>query len=118
MAKELIWSEESEYVYGRQAEFANKEDFAKEVKSQYEDGECNVQDVKIEPCLYSERTLPGDHLIPLSLEEVSIENYYSARVEQAEGCCVDCEDEIYTGHDEAGSYCDSCGYRPSPISEL
>ncbi|MNH47746.1 hypothetical protein D3C79_1111490 [compost metagenome] len=32
--------------------------------------------------------------------------------------CVDCEDEIYTGHDEAGSYCESCGYRPSSLSEL
>jgi DNA-directed RNA polymerase subunit M/transcription elongation factor TFIIS len=32
--------------------------------------------------------------------------------------CVDCEDEIYTGHDEAGSYCESCGHRPLPIPEL
>ncbi|MDN4067673.1 hypothetical protein QYF50_07175 [Paenibacillus vini] len=79
MAKELIWSNEDEYVYGRLAEFHCKEDFVSTVKVQY-DGNCEVIDVKIEPCLYSERTLPGDHLIPLSLEEVSIENYYSGKV--------------------------------------
>ncbi len=80
MAKELIWSNEDEYVYGRQADFLSKEDFAAAVKEQYEEGDCNVVDITIEPCIYSERTIPGDHLVPLSLVDYCIENYYTARV--------------------------------------
>ncbi|MNL89868.1 hypothetical protein D3C87_2204670 [compost metagenome] len=33
-------------------------------------------------------------------------------LEDDDGGCVDCEDGVYTGHDEAGHYCESCGYRP------
>ncbi|MNW46853.1 hypothetical protein D3C74_241670 [compost metagenome] len=82
MAKELIWSYEDKYVYGRKAEFASKEEFAETVKDEYDDGVCEVSDIKVEACLYSEKTIPGDHLIPLSLEEVYIENYYTAKVKQ------------------------------------
>ena len=85
MEKELIWSNEDEYVYGRQVEFTSKDDFIATVKERYmkdryEDGECNVVDVTIQPCIYSERTIPGDHLVPLSLVDYCIENYYTARV--------------------------------------
>ncbi len=82
MAKELIWSHEGEYVYGHKAEFFSEVDFINTVMDEYDEGVCEVTDVKIEPCLYSERTLPGDHLIPLSLEEIIIENYYTAKVKQ------------------------------------
>jgi len=80
MEKELIWSNEDEYVYGRQVEFTSKDDFIATVKKRYEEGECNVVDVTIEPCIYSDRTIPGDHLVPLSLVDYCIENYYTARV--------------------------------------
>lgn len=82
MSKELIWSEESEYVYGRVVEFEDKEDFAKTVKSQYENGNCNVLNIKVESCLYTEKTIIGDQLIPLSCLDVCIENYYTAEVEE------------------------------------
>lgn len=52
----------------------------------------------------------GDLLLLEDDDQPELEDEYDG--------CVDCEDEIYTGHDEAGSYCESCGYRPSPISEL
>lgn len=80
MPKELIWSNEDEYVYGRQAEFHCKEDFISAVKVQYENGDCEVTDITIEPCIYTERTIPGDHLVPLSQVDYCIENYYTAKI--------------------------------------
>lgn len=84
MAKELIWSEESEFVYGRAAEFETKQDFIDTVLAQYEDGNCEVTDVKIQTCIYSEDAIPGEQLIPLSLAGVVIENYYTASVNSFE----------------------------------
>ncbi|WP_110929726.1 hypothetical protein [Paenibacillus bouchesdurhonensis] len=84
MAKELIWSEESDFVYGRAVEFENKEDFINTVKDQYEDGECEVADVKIQPCVWTERTIPKECLVTLSSAYAVIENYYTASVSDIE----------------------------------
>ncbi|MBP1308799.1 hypothetical protein JOD82_001819 [Paenibacillus sp. 1182] len=84
MVKEVLWSECYKYAYGRQAEFTNKEDFEKEVQSQYDDGVCEVKDIKVEPCIYSPETIESDKITPLSLKEICIENYYSAKVERVE----------------------------------
>ena len=80
MAKELIWSNENEYVYGRKVEFTSITEFEAEVKCQYEDGECNTVGTTIEPCIVTERTISGGHLVPLSLSDYIIENYYMTRV--------------------------------------
>ncbi|MGM1044796.1 MAG: hypothetical protein ACQEXX_01480 [Bacillota bacterium] len=81
MAKELIWADSYEYVYGLKRDFQNKEEFIQEVKNQYEDGECDVKDIRVEPCICSEERIEADTLIPLSLTaDVVIENYYMGEV--------------------------------------
>lgn len=80
MAKELTWSEEMDCVFGCSKDFSSEADFIKTVKSQYGEGECDVVDVKVQTCLYSEQTLYADTLIPLSAVNVYIENYYTAEV--------------------------------------
>lgn len=85
MAKELIWSNEDEYVFGRQVEFENKEDFIKTVKDQYENGECNVVDIAVEPCFHSAEPIPSEYLVPLSLTDFCIENYFMGKVVPVEG---------------------------------
>lgn len=80
MAKEIVWSESVETAYGRKNDFSSKEDFEKTVQGQYEDGDCEVIDITVEACIYSEETLTGDCLIPLSQVEVCIENYYIGKV--------------------------------------
>lgn len=86
MAKELIWSENMDYVYGLAKDFESEDDFVSTVKSEYEDGECMVTEVKIQPCIYAPDGVRGDAIIPLKLVEIHIENYYTARVEQVEMC--------------------------------
>ncbi|GBF35425.1 hypothetical protein DCCM_4552 [Desulfocucumis palustris] len=81
MAKELLWSEDMDYVYGWKKDFESKDEFIGEVKKQYEDGECEVVNVKIEPCIASEEGIPGDKVIPLALTDVVIENFYTAQVQ-------------------------------------
>ena len=46
MAKELGWSECGEKVYGLKKDFKNVDEFIEEVKSQYEDGEITITDIK------------------------------------------------------------------------
>lgn len=81
MAKELLWSEDSDFVYGLANDFLSKEEFVEEVKKQYEDGECEVSNFQVQPCIYSEKTIHADCLIPLASAYVSIENYFTASVE-------------------------------------
>ncbi|MBD8839387.1 hypothetical protein IFU39_16365 [Paenibacillus sp. CFBP 13594] len=80
MAKELIWSEDSDYVYGHSSSFNSKEEFEEEVKKQYEDGECEVTNILVQPCITSEKPIYSDYLIPLASVYASIENYYTAEV--------------------------------------
>lgn len=84
MSKEIIWSEELEFAFGRQMEFSNEEDFATAVKSQYDDGVCAVSDITVEPYIYSESGVKSDFLSPMSQVDITIENYYVGRVERVE----------------------------------
>lgn len=84
MVKVLIWSEENEIVYGREAEFESVQEFIDTVSEQYEGGACEVTDIKIKTCIYSEETIPGDQIIPLQLLNIVIENYYTASVNALE----------------------------------
>jgi hypothetical protein len=80
MAKELIWSEDSEKVYGWKKDYKTKDEFVSNVKSQYEDGECVVTNVKEEVCICTCQAIPADIIMPLTLADVSIENFYTADV--------------------------------------
>lgn len=94
--KSLFWSENGETVYGLASQFNDKEDFALHVKKNYEDGECIVRNVKKEPCLYSEKGVQADMIIPFSLLDIVIENYYTATVlpiESKEEACTCNENE-------------------------
>ena len=82
MSKELIWSEDQDFVYGLKSDFASKEEFIEEVTNQYDNGRCIIKNIKIEPCVFtSDDILPGV-LIPLSMTDIAIENYYTAEIEE------------------------------------
>lgn len=80
MSKELIWSEESEFVYGLASDFNSEEEFIQEVKYQYEDGDCEVANIKNQPCIYADKGVSSGYLMPLASTDVVIENYYTAEV--------------------------------------
>ncbi|WP_157930369.1 hypothetical protein, partial [Mycobacteroides abscessus] len=84
MSKELIWSDEMEYVYGWYRDFESIQEFIETVKSRYEDGECNVEDAKRELCFVTERGLKPDLIVPVNLTDVTLEEFYTARVEPIE----------------------------------
>jgi len=85
MSKELIWSEDQDFAYGLKSDFESKEEFAERVIDQYENGICVVKNIQIQPCLFTSGEILPDVLIPLSLIDISIENYYTAEVEEEEG---------------------------------
>ncbi|UED78094.1 hypothetical protein [Brevibacillus sp. DP1.3A] len=98
--KSLFWSEDGEKVYGLASQFKDKEDFAIHVKNNYEDGQCIVRNIKKEPCLYSEEGIQADTIIPFSLLDIVIDNYYTATVLPIEEeactcneneCCPECD---------------------------
>ena len=82
MSKELIWSEEQDFVYGLKSDFASKEEFTTQVVNQYEDGPCIIKNIQVQPCLFTSDEILPDVLIPLSSTDVVIENYYTAEVEE------------------------------------
>ncbi|MEK3787583.1 hypothetical protein [Paenibacillus sp. FSL K6-1230] len=84
MAKEIIWSEEQEFAFGRAIDFPSMEDFIAVVKDQYEDGICVVTDVTVEAYVYSESGIKAEFLSPMSQVDITIENYYVGQVERVE----------------------------------
>lgn len=87
MSKNLIWNEDTDYVYGLKVEFKNKEEFIETVKKEYETfdiGKMEIKEVTVEPCLCTESGLPAEAIVPLSATNIVIENYYLARIEPIE----------------------------------
>jgi len=82
MARELNWSEEQDFAYGLKDDFVSKEEFAERVISEYENGPCVVNNIKIEPCVFTSDEILPDVLMPLSMTDIVIENYYTAEVEE------------------------------------
>lgn len=84
MAKELLWSEDGSYVYGWEKDFKNTEEFINVVKYEYDDGECDVFDIRKEHCVITEKGIEAEIVIPLRLSDIEIELFYTARVEPKE----------------------------------
>ncbi|KAA8782540.1 hypothetical protein EC604_01590 [Paenibacillus amylolyticus] len=87
MAKEILWSEDQEYAYGRKGEFASKEDFIQTVKEEHEDlttEKCSVVDVKTHVGLYTDRTLEAERVVLLEYTNIQMENWYVGRIEEVE----------------------------------
>jgi hypothetical protein len=115
--KNTIWSEENDYVQGLKSEFDNEQDFVLNATKQYKDFDgkkCVISNLKVEACISTARGVPGDALMPLSMTDVEIANYYTADVSELEEgeppCeCEDCETpltlEKYKNND---GYCDTC----------
>ncbi|MGJ0848164.1 hypothetical protein ACR77J_15850 [Tissierella praeacuta] len=83
MEYKLLWSEDNDKAGGFKESFKTKEEFIDQVKEEFKsfgNGECEVENVRIEACISTEKGLPGDTLVPLSATDVIIENYYSADV--------------------------------------
>lgn len=99
MSKELLWSEDMDFVYGWEKDFENKTDFINTVKKQYEDGECDVINIKIEPCIATEKGIMADKITPLALTDIVIENFYTAQIEPIK------EDQIMVELE----FCPECG---------
>lgn len=84
MARELLWSEDMDFVYGWFKDFKDERDFIREVQNQYEDGECKVTNVIKEHCILTEEGLRGDMVAPIRLTDIEIELFYTASVEGIE----------------------------------
>lgn len=79
----LLWNEDNDIVYGYKRHFKTEEDFIKQVKDEFksfEGKECRVENIRIEPCIKSEKGLPEDIVVPLSATDIEIANYYTATV--------------------------------------
>ncbi|WP_432400986.1 hypothetical protein [Wukongibacter sp. M2B1] len=86
MSKNLLWSEDSDVVYGLKSEFKDKEEFKKLAEEEFETfdlGKCeiDINDVKIKACISTLEGVPAESLLPLSSTDVVIENYYISDVE-------------------------------------
>lgn len=85
LTKCLIWSEENDQVFGAEREYETTHEFIEAIKHRYRkmtDKECNVSNVRLEPCILTESGLPSEMLIPLRLTDIEISNYYAADVEE------------------------------------
>ncbi len=82
MAKEILWSEDGEKVYGWKEDFKNADEFIEEVKSQYDGGSISVENIKIETCISSTESIPADVVIPLTSIKVTIENFITGIIEE------------------------------------
>lgn len=83
MEYKLLWSEDSDMAYGYKGHFKTEEDFIKRVKEEFKsfDGkDCEVENVRIESCIETKKGLPGDIVVPLSVTDVEIANYYTATI--------------------------------------
>jgi hypothetical protein len=81
----LFWSEDSDRVCGCKADFDTKEDFIKQVKDEFKSfkgKECAVTGVRVEACVFTEKGLNPEMLIPLSATDIEIANYYAATVDE------------------------------------
>jgi len=119
MPKELMWSECQDFVYGLKSDFSSKGEFIETVTRQYDNGPCVVKNIKVEPCIFTSEEISPDVLIPLSLTDFIIENYYTAQVEEVE--IADDNDgdlsspEIAEMHLD-GTLCEQCGeYLGDPV---
>ena len=104
MLKNTIWNDDSSEVYGLKNDFENENEFVTTVVAQFnefEGKECIVKNVRVETCISTCQGLQGETLLPMSMTDVEVANYYTADV-------CELEDE------EIPIVCDSCGI---PLSE-
>ncbi|RAI89620.1 hypothetical protein DET54_11488 [Paenibacillus pabuli] len=83
MNKAFLWSDEYENVYGRQDDFSSEDDFVTTAIKEYGEltGEkCELSDVKLQAYLHSNIAIEADMLVPMTLMNVSIMNWYTAKV--------------------------------------
>ena len=82
MAKEILWSEDGEKAYGWKKDFKNTDEFIEAVKSQYDDGEITITDIKTETCISSSKEIPADVFMPLTNVEITIESFITGFIEE------------------------------------
>ncbi|WP_313232471.1 hypothetical protein [Tissierella praeacuta] len=83
MKYKLLWSEDNDMAMGYKGHFKSEENFIEQVKAEFksfDNKDCIVKDIKIEPCIETESGFPGDVAIPLSATDIEIANYYTATV--------------------------------------
>ncbi len=83
----MFWNDDSTFVLGAVSDFNSKDEFIKEVKEELGKMDSalkniKVHNVRIEPCISTEKGIPGgDRVMLLRAANVVIENYYAADVE-------------------------------------
>jgi len=82
--KSLFWSEDGDKVYSLRSQYKSKEEFIANVINNYDDGECTVENVRVETCIFSEKGVRAEMITPMSLTDIVIENYYTANVYRKE----------------------------------
>lgn len=82
--KSLFWSEDGEKVYSLQSQYKSADEFIANVMNNYDEGECVVENVRVESCICSEKGVPAETIVPMSLTDIVIENYYTADVYRKE----------------------------------
>ncbi|MFJ2043964.1 hypothetical protein ACIOBL_10185 [Paenibacillus taichungensis] len=83
MKKTFLWSDEYENVYGRYDEFNSEDEFVTTATKEYSEltGEkCELADVKLQTFLHSNIAIEADMLVPMTLMNVNIMNWYTAKV--------------------------------------
>ena len=86
MARELLWNENYNHVYGWASDFKDKEEFEKAVEADYEDGSCRVSDIEKRLCITTEKGIEPETLCPVELTDIEMEWYYIASVEPIDEC--------------------------------
>jgi hypothetical protein len=81
MARELLWNEDNDCVYGWASDFEDKKDFEKAVKGEYEDGPCFVRDIEKRLCISTEKGIKPETICPVEMTDIEMEWYYIATVE-------------------------------------
>lgn len=84
MAKELLWSEDCDRVWGWARDFKNAEDFKNEVKNNYENGECEVTEIEKKLCITTDKGLQAETITPIEDADIEMEWFYIADVEEIE----------------------------------
>lgn len=84
MAKELLWNEDMNCVYGWANDYKNEEEFRENVQSEFDLGTCKFNSIEKKLCIITEKGIPGDTVQPIELTDVELQWFYIAMVEPFE----------------------------------
>lgn len=79
--KIIVFSDEDDTAYGSIKSFKNIEEFKSEIEN-YLDCKVKLTNIRMEKCITTSQGIEADMLIPLSLTDAIIDDYYIADIEK------------------------------------